>query len=140
MTDNRPIQELAIQQVTRDAAAEQRQSGYQITRIIWAILSSLEILLGLRFVLKLIAANPNSGFAVFIYGITAPFVAPFTGLVGTPASGETIFEVTTLIAMAVYSLFVWVVARIITIVADRPSARTVTRSVHEQESGTQNRP
>jgi hypothetical protein len=92
----------------------------------------LEILLGLRFLLKLIAANAESGFAVFIYGITGLFVAPFRALVGTPTSGGTILEVTTLIAMGVYALFFWVVVRVLQVAADRPSARTVTRSVHEQ--------
>jgi hypothetical protein len=85
--------------------------------------------------LKLIAANPNSGFAVFMYGITGPFMAPFKGLIGTPTSGGTILEVTALIAMAVYALFFWGVVRVIRIVADRPSARTVTRSVREQTPG-----
>jgi YggT family protein len=152
MSENRPINEVAVdrreetvatqqpgyastEQVTRDVAAERRLRFYQVTRIIWTVLSLLEILLGLRFMLKLIAANPNSGFAVFMYGITGLFVAPFTGLVGTPASGGAILEVTTLIAMAVYALFFWVVVRVIPIIADRPSARTVTRSVREQTPG-----
>ena len=122
----------ATEQVTRDVAAERRLGFFQVARIIWTILSVLEILLGLRFVLKLIAANANSGFAVFIYGITGPFVAPFTALVGTPTSGGTILEVTTLIAMAVYALLFWIVVRVLEVVADRPSARTVTRSVRER--------
>ena len=146
MSENRPNNEVAVdrrdetvvtqqpgyastEQVTRDVAAERRLGFYQVTRIIWTILGILEILLGLRFMLKLIAANPNSGFAVFIYGITGPFVAPFTALVGTPTSGATIIEVTTLIAMVVYTLFTWIVVRVIQVAADRPSARTVTRSV-----------
>ena len=73
----------ATEQVTRDVAAERRLRSALVTQIILAILGLLEILLGLRFLLKLIAANPNSGFAVFIYGITKPFLAPFTALVGT---------------------------------------------------------
>ena len=153
MSVNQPINEIAVdrreetvvtqqpgyaatEQVTRDVAAERRLVLFQVTRIVWTILGILEILLGLRFMLKLIAANPNSGFAVFIYGITKPFLAPFTALVGTPQSGGTILEVTTLIAMAVYALFFWGVVRVIQIVADRPSARTVTRSVREQTPGT----
>jgi len=47
----------ATEQVTRDVAAERRLVFYQITRVVWAILALVEILLGLRFVLKLIAAN-----------------------------------------------------------------------------------
>ncbi len=125
----------ATEQVRRDVAAERRLRLALVTQIIWAILGILEILLGLRFALKVIAANPDSGFAAFIYGITKPFLAPFAALVGTPQSGGTIFEVTTLIAMAVYALFVWVVVRVILIAATRPTARTVTRSVREQTPG-----
>ena len=126
----------ATEQVTRDVAAEGRLRSALVTQIIGAILGLLEILLGLRFILKLIAANPNSGFAVFIYGITKPFLAPFTALVGTPTSGGTILEVTTLIAMAVYALFFWLVIRVVQIAANRPSARTITRSTREQTPGS----
>jgi len=125
----------ATEQVTRDVAAERRLVLFQVTRIVWSLLGLLEILLGLRFMLKLIAANPNSGFAAFMYGITGPFMAPFKGLIGTPTSGGMILEVTTLIAMAIYALFFWGVVRVIQIVTDRPSARTVTRSVREQTPG-----
>jgi hypothetical protein len=44
--------------------------------------------------------------------------------------------VTTLIAMAVYALLVWVIVRLLSIVADRPSARTITRSTREETPGT----
>jgi uncharacterized protein YggT (Ycf19 family) len=125
----------ATEQVTRDVAAERRLSLALVTQIIWAILGLLEVLLGLRFVLKLIAANPDSGFAALIYGITKPFLAPFTALVGTPQSGGMILEVTTLIAMAVYALFFWGVVRVVLLAANRPRARTVTRSVREETPG-----
>jgi len=153
MPENQPIDEVSVdrreetvvteqpgyaasEQVTRDVAAERRLRSALVTQITWAILGLLEILLGLRFLLKLIAANPASGFAVFIYGITKPFIAPFALLVGTPTSGGMIFEVTTLIAMAVYALFFWGVVSVIRIAANRPIARTATRSVREQTPGT----
>jgi uncharacterized membrane protein len=125
----------STQQFTQDVAAERRLGMFQVTRILMTILGILEVLLGLRFALKLIAADPNSGFAAFMYGVTGLFVAPFTGLVATWSSGGMILEVTTLIAMAVYALFFWVVLRIIPIVLDRPSARTVTRSTRELTPG-----
>jgi len=153
MSDNQQIHEVGVdqrdetvtkrqpgyatsQQVTRDVAAERRLGWFQVSRIVGTLLVILEILLGIRFVLHLIAANPNSGFAVFIYGITGVFVAPFKTLIGTPTSGGTTLEVTTLIAMGVYALFVWVIIRVLSIVADRPSARTVTRSTREELPGT----
>lgn len=122
----------ATEQVTRDVAAERRQGFAQVAQIIWGILALLEILLGLRFMLKLIAANPDSGFAAFIYGITSPFLAPFALLVGTPASGGMVLEVTTLIAMGVYALVFWGIIYVIQIVSNRPGSRSVTRSVREQ--------
>lgn len=88
--------------------------------------------MGLCFLLKLIAANPDSGFSVFIYGITGAFIAPFNALLNTPTLGGSVIEVTTLIAMAVYALLFWVVARVIQIMVDRPTARSVTRSTREQ--------
>ena len=152
MTVNQPLNELpvdrreetvvtqqpgyaATEQVTRDVAAERRMQMFQVTRIIWTILGLLEIFLGIRFVLHLIGANAASGFAQFVYGVTGPFMAPFVGLVSTPSAGATTFEVTALIAMAVYALFFWIIARVIPIAADRPSARSVTRSVREQVPG-----
>jgi len=126
----------ATEQVTRDVAAERRMGLFQFTRIIWSILSLLEILLGLRFVLKLIAANPDSGFAALIYGITNPFIGPFASLIGTPTYGPMILEVTTLFAMVIYGLIFWGIVKMIDIVTDRPSARIVTRSVRERTPGT----
>jgi uncharacterized membrane protein len=122
----------ATEQVVHDVAAERRLWSFQINRIVWTVLGILEILLGLRFVLKLIAANPHSGFAVFIYGITGVFVAPFNALLGNPTYKGAALEVTTLIGMAVYALLFWVLVHVIQIVTDRPTARTVTRSTHEQ--------
>jgi hypothetical protein len=36
-------------------------------------------------VLRLLGANPNSGFASAIYGITAAFMAPFGGMFASRA-------------------------------------------------------
>jgi uncharacterized membrane protein len=126
---------VATEQVTRDVAAERRLRLFQLNRIIWTVLGVLEVLLALRFVLKLIGANPTSGFAVFMYGLTGVFTGPFTGLVSTWSSGDTLLEVTTLIAMAVYALIFWGVVRIIPLITDRPNVRTVTRSTREQTPG-----
>jgi uncharacterized membrane protein len=129
----------ATEQMTYDVAAERRLVFFQVIRVMWTILGLVEILLGLRFVLKLIAANAESGFGALIYGVSGVFTAPFAGLVTTPASGGNTLEVTTLIAMGVYALFFWIIVRVTRIVADRPSSRTATRSVHEQMPDGSNR-
>jgi YggT family protein len=152
MSDNRQINDVSVdrreetvstqqpgyastEQVTRDVAAERRQGTEQVNQILITILGILEIGLGLRLLLKMIAANANSGFADFIYGITAPFIAPFTGLVGTPTAGANILEITTLIAMGVYALLFWIVMQVIAILTARPSARSVSRTTSERTPG-----
>jgi uncharacterized membrane protein len=126
---------IATEQVVRDVAAERRMGMFQLNRILWSILVFLEILLAFRFVLRMIAANPDSGFAMIMYGVTGLFVAPFNGLIATPTSGGSSLELTTLIAMAVYALIFWGIAYVVHMVADRPNARSFTRTTREQTPG-----
>ena len=123
------------EQTVRDVAAERRMTIFQVTRIIWTILAVLEIMLGLRFVLKLLGANAASGFGTFVYGTTGLFVAPFAGLLSFWSSGELVLELTTLVAMAIYALVFWGIVRVLGMAMERSSARTVTRSTREQTPG-----
>jgi uncharacterized membrane protein len=125
----------ATEQVIRDVAAERRIGMFQFNRILWSILALLEILLALRFILRLIAANPGSGFAVFIYGITGLFIGPFNGLIATPIIAGSPIEMTTLIGMIVYAMVFFGIGYVIQLVADRPSARSFTRSTRELTPG-----
>lgn len=123
---------VSTQEVTRDVAGEHRLQLFQITRIMWMVLGVLEIMLGLRFTLKLMAANPSNGFAGLVYGLTGTFTRPFDALLGTPTNDGSIFEVTTLMAMSVYAILFGFVARLMLLIADRPRARSAARSVLEQ--------
>jgi hypothetical protein len=87
-------------------------------RAVWLVAGILEALLGLRFVFALLGANPNNGIASFVYNITHPFVAPFFSLFNyssVPVSGVGRFELYTLIAMAIYGLIAWGIARLLTL-------------------------
>ena len=68
------------------------------------LVSALELLLSLRFMLRLMGANPENAFAGFVYNISQPFVEPFSTLFISPTfNGSTnIFDVNLLVAMAVY--------------------------------------
>jgi len=79
---------------------------YRSTQIVWYALSLIEVLLGFRLILKLLAANPNAGFSNFIYSVTYPFAAPFLNVFSATYVEGSIFEWTTLLAMFVY----WVLA------------------------------
>lgn len=99
--------------VVNEVGAAQVRSTNRVAQFLWWVLAVIEILLGLRFVLRLIGANPSSTFAGWIYNLSGFFVAPFTGLLGTPAAGNIAFDITTLIAMLVYFLVFWVIVRLI---------------------------
>lgn len=94
-------------------------TGHQVNRIVWYLFGLLEGLLALRFVLRALGANPANGFAQLIYGVTAPFVALFRGLVSEPAIDGAALEITTLIAMFVYLLVAIAVTKLIQILSDR---------------------
>jgi hypothetical protein len=95
---------------------------------IYIVLAVVDGLIAIRFVLKLLAANPEAGFAQLIYGLTAPLVAPFVGLLGNPATSTgNQFEMTSLAAMAVYALVAWLLTRIVRLVLNR----SVTQSRHD---------
>ena len=80
---------------------------YRSTLIVWYILGLLETLLALRFVLKLLAANPSAGFSKFIYTVSYPFTTPFLNVFNVMKVGSIVFEFTTLLAMLVYWLIAW---------------------------------
>jgi hypothetical protein len=117
--------------IIRDKAAERNQVVRTLTQFVWLITGIVEVLIGLRFVLKLIAANSENPFAQLIYNITYLFVWPFLGLTATPASGGIVLEIPSLIAMVVYLLLAWGVASLLQLFAGRSSTRSV--SVYERD-------
>lgn len=72
----------------------------------------LEVLISIWVLLKLLGANPQAGFAQFIYGMTAVFLARFTALFPDPAAGAAVLELSSLVAMLVYALIAWGIVRI----------------------------
>jgi YggT family protein len=113
-------------QVVEDVAAERNFFVARLINFVWLLNGILEILFGLRFILKLFAANPGSGFAQFIYGISEVFLWPFRGLVITPAaSNGMVLEISTLIAMLVYFVLFWIIAEIISLLFGTSRVRTV---------------
>jgi uncharacterized protein YggT (Ycf19 family) len=94
----------------------------KITRFIWWATGVLEGLIGLRVVLKLMAANPGNPFANFVYAITNIFLWPFQGLTATPQADGVILEISSVIAMMVYLLLAWVVVELFWLVLGRERA------------------
>ena len=104
---------------------EQRIFSFKATQLIWLFLGILEGMLGLRFGLKLIAANPESPIVAMIYGFTNLFLYPFAGMTVTPSAGGMVLELPTLFAMAIYALIAWAIERIVWVIFYRPRGPVV---------------
>ena len=86
---------------------------FRSSQVLWYILGFIETLLVLRFVLKFIGANVTAGFTQFIYVISAPFAGSFMNVVGVSQVGQSVFDWSILLAMAIYALIAWGVIKII---------------------------
>lgn len=76
-------------------------------RVVRILAGILLVLLGFRFILALLGANPYNGFVHTVYAATWPFAAPFYGMFGYAPAYAPRFEAYTLFAMAVYALVAW---------------------------------
>lgn len=102
---------------TRNSRDDNQHNNDLISRVVWYLAGLLLIVLGLRFVLTLLGANPSNGFANFIYSLSHPLVTPFFSLFNyrNYAYGTSHFELYTLIAILVYVLIAWGIVRLVTI-------------------------
>jgi hypothetical protein len=114
-----------VKTVQHEPGREQRLLTAKISQLILFVFLILEALFALRVVLKLIGANPNSLFAILLYGFTDLFLFPFFNLVPSPTFGSFVFEVSTLIAMAVYGLIGWAIERIVVLIFYRPKSPVI---------------
>lgn len=88
-----------------------------IAGIIYAIGGILEALVALRFVLRLIGANPSNAFVDWVYQWSTPIVAPFSGIFGQDATvvkgvgavTASVFDWTALVALVVIGIIVGVI-------------------------------
>lgn len=79
-----------------------KKAIFRTYQIIWYILGIIEVLLAFRFALRLLGANPASGFTALIYALSAPFAVPFRGIIRATQFGNSAIEWSTLIAMLVF--------------------------------------
>jgi len=116
-TDRQVVREREVDEPTRTVVHEDDYTDTNLAaRVIWYISGILLVLLAFRFVLALLGANPGNGFANFIYTASHPFVAPFFSLFGYNLRyGISRFETFTLVAMAVYAIIAWGLARLVTL-------------------------
>ncbi len=82
-------------------------------QIIYFIFGIINVLLLLRFIFLALGASQASPFVNFIYGLSRPFVLPFQGIFGEPTFGDAVLEWASLVAIAIYMLIAYGLARVL---------------------------
>lgn len=101
---------------TTTESVKSAKPGFKAELLVYYLTGIVLVLLAFRFGLSLLGANRGNAFAALVYGLTAPLVAPFFGLFGHEFQyGVSKFEIETLVAMAVYGLVGWGIAKLIRI-------------------------
>lgn len=108
-----------------------------LSRIVYYVFGVIEVLLAMRFVLRLLGANPASGFVQFIYSLSAIFMAPFTAIFKTQTAAGATFEWSVIVAMVVYALIAWGIVALIDAVSPRRSSETVERVEQSENTAAQ---
>ena len=120
-----PVAPVQLAQPLPSAQPIQRSPGVSVAeraaQITYLVLGVVEALIITRVILKLLAANPGSGFVRFVYNVSAPLVAPFQGIFPTPVTQNSVLELSALVAIAVYAVIAWALVRLIAIVGQRQS-------------------
>jgi uncharacterized membrane protein len=112
--------------VVQNVNLEYRETLYKVSQFIWLLFGGLEALIGIRVLLLLIGANPGSWFTAFVYQLSEVFLWPFRNIVANPAFQNSVFEITSLIAMIVYALLGWAIVRLIWVLFYRAPTSQVT--------------
>src|SRR5579872_228339 len=117
-----------VDAVAYDPYEGRRLAAYRTTQLVYWIFGLIEGLIAVRLVLKALGANPAAGFAQFIYGITAPLVAPFVNLFGNPSYQNSVLELSSIVALIVYALLAWLIAKLVWILVGETRSAIHTRS------------
>jgi len=96
--------------------ASKLDAGVIAKRIVYYLAGIIIALLALRIVLLLLAANKGAGFVDFIYALSGFFATPFFGIFNyQPTYGQSVFEISSLVAIVVYALVAVGLAKLFTL-------------------------
>lgn len=94
---------------------------WTVTRVITLLFTVLEVLLLIRFAMKLLGANPQQPFVAGLYGITEPLVRPFQGI-WPQANTPVVFDLPALLAIVFLFLIAALVVALVRAIAGNRTA------------------
>jgi hypothetical protein len=103
--------------VEHGSIANQAAYNFRAAAVVGFIVGVIDVFVAARFLGKLLGASAQSAFVNFIYQVSSPMVAPFTGIFGNTGSKTNTFETASLVAIVVYAVIGWgliVLIRIVT--------------------------
>jgi uncharacterized protein YggT (Ycf19 family) len=98
------------------SGTEHNPYNFRAVAVVGFIVGVVDILIAARFLGKLFGASSQSAFANFVYQVSAPLVAPFTGIFGDTGSRTNTFETASLVAIVVYAVIGWGLVALIRII------------------------
>jgi uncharacterized protein YggT (Ycf19 family) len=119
-----------VDSVAYDPYEGRRIAAYRLTQLVYWVFGLIEGLIVIRLILKALGANPSAGFSQFIYGVTAPLVLPFVGLFNNPAYQNSVLELSSIVALIVYALLAWLIAKLVWILLGETRSAIKTHSHH----------
>jgi hypothetical protein len=122
-----------VETIADDPFAPRRGRTEKLRQAIYLLFGIVNGLIAIRFALRLLGANPQAAFASFIYGATAPFMAPFEGLFGSPAFNGSVIEWHALVAIIFYMLVAWVLLKLVWILTGE-TRRASRAEVHRVDT------
>ena len=107
-----------------------------LIRIINYAVTLIELLLGLRFFLRLSGANAASGFVSFIYQLSDVFLMPFRGIFPRIVVEGSVLEWSTLFAMAIYGILGYALIQLILLMVPHSNVIHTSETVDVDTSDT----
>lgn len=105
-----------------------------LSRLVMYGFGVIEVLIAVRFALKLLGANSRAGFVQMVYGLSDIFMAPFVAIFKTQRVEGSTFELSALFAIVIYALIAWGLVSLVRAVSPRSSAQTVERVENDDDT------
>lgn len=114
MVDGRSVERQTVSQTATAPASTVAQ------RVVWYVTGIIVALLAIRVVLLLLGANTGNAFVDLVYSLSGIFAVPFYGIFSyQPSYGISTLELSSLVAMGVYALIGWALAKLFTLGSNR---------------------
>ena len=113
----------AVNEIVDTEREVERSRGLaRVSQIIDYIFFLLYALLGMRFLLALLAARSTAGFVRFIVAVTDPFYQPFRGIVSSPSAEGHTLMLPIVIALIAYLILHLAINGLLRLLAHRKTA------------------